>query len=53
MPPAIQLDVRLIARTGEAVLLTRRSAEAWYTLPGGPVGAAEGAAPARRRPQDA
>ncbi|WP_311446936.1 tellurite resistance TerB family protein [Frankia nepalensis] len=53
MPPAIQLDVRLIARTGEAVLLTRRSAEAWYTLPGGPVGAAAGGARARRRPRDA
>jgi len=43
MPPAIRLDVRMVARAANRVLLTRAAGQAWYSLPGGPVDGAEGA----------
>jgi tellurite resistance protein len=43
VPPAIRLDVRLIALAGDRVLLTRSPAQLWHALPGGSVGVGEGA----------
>ncbi len=52
MPPAIRLDVRLVLLIEDKVLLTRPAAELWHALPGGPVGAAEGAERALARHVD-
>jgi len=43
VPPAIRLDVRLVALAGDRVLLTRPSGQLWHTLPGGLVEPGEGA----------
>ncbi|ADP82991.1 TerB family tellurite resistance protein [Pseudofrankia inefficax] len=52
VPPAIRLDVRLVALVDDKVLLTRPAAELWHALPGGPVGAGEGAERALARHLD-
>jgi len=41
-PPAIRLDVRLVARSAGRLLLTREPEQAWHALPGGPVDPAHG-----------
>ena len=43
VPPAIRLDVRLVALAGDRVLLSRPSGQLWHTLPGGLVEPGEGA----------
>ncbi|MBX6387552.1 MAG: TerB family tellurite resistance protein [Frankia sp.] len=42
VPPAVELDVRLIAHHGHGLLLARAAGQAWHTLPGGLVREAEG-----------
>jgi tellurite resistance protein len=52
VPVAVQLDVRLVARDDDRLLVARPPGDAWYVLPGGPVGAGEGVEPALARHLD-
>ncbi|AEH10065.1 MULTISPECIES: TerB family tellurite resistance protein [Protofrankia] len=49
---SVALDVRLLARVTDRVLLAQPSADAWYVLPGGPVESGEGIEPALDRHLD-